>query len=81
MSRSVKKTPGWTDHGKTTRWEKRQAAKAVRRTPDVPSGKAYRKCYETYNIHDYKFLFWSDAEIKRVIDTYYDGQIYVAYMK
>lgn len=58
MSRSVKKSPVWTDHRTPgTRWSKRQASKAVRRfTDDIKKGKWYRKLYCSWNICDYRFF-------------------------
>ncbi|MBS5910305.1 MAG: hypothetical protein E7L01_00990 [Paenibacillus macerans] len=57
MSRSVKKSPVWTDHTTPgTRWSKRQAGKAVRRfTGDMQNGGWYRKLYCSWDICDYKF--------------------------
>ncbi|PYI50283.1 hypothetical protein [Paenibacillus flagellatus] len=58
MSRSVKKSPVWTDHHTPgTRWSKRQASKAVRRFKgDGSSGKWYRKLYCSWVICDYRFF-------------------------
>ncbi|WP_223070222.1 hypothetical protein [Paenibacillus caui] len=58
MSRSVKKSPVWTDHHTPgTRWSKRQASKAVRRfTGDVQNGKWYRKLFCSWDICDYRFF-------------------------
>jgi len=57
MSKSVKKSPAWTDHTTPgTRWSKRRASKAVRRfTSDVQNGKWYRKLFCSWNICDYRF--------------------------
>lgn len=54
MSRSYKKTPGWTC-GTDKKWIKRLANKRVRKT-EVPNGNAYKKVYQSYDICDYKFL-------------------------
>lgn len=58
MSKSVKKTPVCKQkhrYGKTTRFYKRQASKAVRRNNKITSGKAYKKYYLRYNIFEYRF--------------------------
>jgi hypothetical protein len=57
MSRSFKKTPICKDctGTKCLQWSKRQANKKVRRTRSLASGKAYRKVYDSWNIHDYSF--------------------------
>ncbi|MFB6367019.1 hypothetical protein ACFCP7_23825 [Paenibacillus elgii] len=58
MSRSVKKSPAWTDHRTPgTRWAKQQASKAARRyAGDMQNGKWYRKLYCSWNICDYRFF-------------------------
>uniref|UniRef100_A0A4Y8Q2S8 Uncharacterized protein n=1 Tax=Paenibacillus athensensis TaxID=1967502 RepID=A0A4Y8Q2S8_9BACL len=58
MSRSVKKSPVYTDHRTPgTRWSKRRASKAVRRfRGEVQDGKWYRKLYCSWNICDYRFF-------------------------
>lgn len=67
MSRSYKKTPGFTDqqrHSKTPSFFKQQANKKVRKFDGmIPNGKAYRKLYEPYEICDWKFLHYSDQEL------------------
>ena len=57
MSRSYRK-PCITDtYGSNYRiWAKRQANKKIRRSKNVPDGKAYRKFFESWDINDYKFL-------------------------
>jgi len=58
MSRSYKHNPVCTDGSpKWTKISKRFANKKVRHTnfEDLPrKGRAYRKCFETYDIHDWK---------------------------
>ena len=56
MSRSFKHVPGWTDNGLHRRFAKRQANKRLRKTPDVPNGRAFRKYSETWDICDYRML-------------------------
>ena len=57
MSKSYKKTPIIKDNTgtKQLQWYKRHANKTVRRTADIANGKAYKKVYCTWNIHDYSF--------------------------
>ena len=67
MSRSYKKSPVFTDggRGKRVKWCKRQANKAVRRynknIANFLSGKAYRKLYQSYDIHD-QISYWTKAD-------------------
>ena len=54
MSRSYKKSPICTDYSrKNTKDQKRFANRKVRRAMNVPNGKAYRKYYESWEIHDW----------------------------
>jgi len=69
MSRSFKRTPGFTDQQRrprTSKWFKRQANKKVRKMSPtflIPDGKSYRMFYNPYDICDWKFLaFTPDAE-------------------
>lgn len=73
MSRSHKKIIGYADRNP---WAKRQANKKVRRTENVPSGSAYKKCYCQYDICDYKSIWYSDEEFKRHQEKMKD--IYIA---
>jgi hypothetical protein len=54
MSRSYKKHPFCAQQNGSRKFYKRYANKVVRNTLDVPNGKAYRKCYETWDIFDYR---------------------------
>ena len=56
MSRSFKKTPGFCDRNP---FNKRQANKRVRKDWMIASGGAYRKCFESWDICDYKFLYFT----------------------
>lgn len=65
MSRSYKKIPGFTDHASPrSKWYKRYYNKRIRRTFDLPSGKAYRKIGNSWDICDYKSLCFSEKEFK-----------------
>ena len=58
MSRSYKHNPVYTDYcRKTTKIMKRYASHKIRRTLDIPNGKAYRKFYNSWDIHDY-ISYW-----------------------
>ncbi len=58
MSRSYKKTVGWCDSQPVI---KRKFNRAFRRnTFDFPSGKAYKKKYNSYDIADWKWLEFGD---------------------
>ena len=66
MSRSYKRNPIYTDGSAGgTKRQKRFANKKVRRTPfeDLPLvGKAYRKVFCSYDIHDFiSWWTWKDA--------------------
>ena len=64
MSRSYKKNPIYTDgSARSTKATKRFANKSVRRRDDVPNGSAYKKVFESWNIHDYVNR-WSWEEAK-----------------
>ena len=54
MSRSYKKSLWIKDRSP---FHKKQANRKVRRSEDVPNGKAYRKFYESYDISDYAFQY------------------------
>ena len=64
MSRSYKKNPIYTDgRTPTPKKIKRIANKKVRHTKNLADGKAYRKVFESWNIHDYKNReTWEDAK-------------------
>ena len=59
MSRSQNKVWGWTDNQTNRRkFEKRFANKKVRRTKKIQDGGSFKKVYCSYNICDYKFLYF-----------------------
>jgi hypothetical protein len=63
MSRSHKKVPGWCDRSP---FSKKEANGRVRRTDELPNGNAYKKVFESWDIHDYKCLLWTNEDKKRV---------------
>jgi hypothetical protein len=74
MSRSRKKHPIVKDRNPGS---KRIANRKVRRIPDVPNGKAYRKVYCSWNICDWRFrwnpepVYWinSKGEMEKIDPT------------
>lgn len=69
MSRSRKKVPGFKDH--PTPLKKRIAAKAVRNYDDeVSEGGSFKKLYESYDICDWKSLYFNKPDKKRLEDDY-----------
>lgn len=64
MSRSYKKNPYCTDGSpKTTQESKKFANKKVRNTKDLPNGGAYKKVFESYDIHDFIDRWtWEEAK-------------------
>ena len=66
MSRSLKKTPGFTNSGSShRRFAKREANVQVRNTPDVPNGGAYKMCYCSWNIEDYSCIFYTKNKYRK----------------
>jgi hypothetical protein len=62
MSRSYQRVSGWTDDNRRRRrWAKRLANKRVRRIPEIPDGRAYRKVFNSWDIQDFKFLDFHSA--------------------
>ena len=65
MSRSVKKFPFVKDR-QSCKWGKRYCNKIVRKTKDVPNGKAYRRLIEPWDyIYDYSCVEFKEDVIKR----------------
>lgn len=62
MSRSFKKTPIVKDRRVGG---KKFANHKVRRSKDVPNGKAYRKFYNSYDISDFKYTQSKKSFLKR----------------
>jgi hypothetical protein len=69
MSRSYKRTPGYTCGygGMYRRFAKRLANKRVRKNNDISNGSSFRKLYESWDICDYRFLYFSRREIEKSI--------------
>ena len=63
MSRSYKRTPGFTDNS-SSKIGKRFANKAVRQYKgDIPNGAGYKKLFCSYDICDFKFLYHTPGEL------------------
>ena len=70
MSRSYKKHPFVKDPA--NKFMKRYANKKVRRTPNIPNGKAYKKVFESWDISDWRW--WWDKQT--AIFDYYDDNLW-----
>ncbi len=76
MSRSYKKYPCWSAPDSRNgvhsgvHDSKRLANRKARRPWywDTPSGNAYRKITDPWDIRDYKFVYYTKAEVARAID-------------
>jgi hypothetical protein len=64
MSRSYKRVPGYTcGYGTVERkFEKSKANRKVRRMTGIVNGMMYKKFYNSWDICDYKFLFFSKRD-------------------
>ena len=68
MSRSYKKSPVYTDRPHGAKYWKRVSNKKVRRYKGkLANGKAYKKIYDSWEIHDY-ISYWTKQE---AINDYY----------
>ena len=71
MSRSYKKTPGWTQSSSCnySRFMKRYANRRFRKYKgDVQNGNWHKKYLDPWTICDYKFLYYSRNEVLREIE-------------
>ena len=55
MSRSFKRVSVFTEYRKSKRLSKRMASKAVRRQDAVADGGQFKRCFQSYDICDYRF--------------------------
>jgi len=82
MSRSRKRVWGFTDHRSPhSRIAKRFANKKVRHTAEIQNGGAYRKVFSSWDICDYKFLYFRRSDLDGAADGLYRGRIYKYYTK
>jgi len=77
MSRSFKHTIGFCDRNT---FAKKEANARVRRTTELPNGNAYKKVFCSYNIHDFKCLFYTRKDWENWAKTF-NQKIYKARMK
>lgn len=79
MARSFRKTPGWCDR---QTWAKKQANKRVRRFIGlIPNGNWYRNLYNRWQICDWKFLYHTEAALRRLEEGHYGVPRYKATRK
>jgi hypothetical protein len=76
MSHSFKHAIGFCDRNP---YFKKLANKKVRRTPELPNGKSYKKIFESYDISDFKCLFYKKGDWENWGKFY--GKKYKARMK
>jgi hypothetical protein len=70
--------PGFSDYSKhRNKFMKREANKKVRNSKHVPDGSGYKKLFCSYDICDFKFLFFNDEEL----GWWYEDKKYRGYMK
>jgi len=81
MSRSYKKYPGWSGRSRKSKIDKRFANKVIRKTFNVPGGKAYRKIADSWNIIDYNFRYYSKKDAIRELTKHYGLKVYQSWMK
>ena len=85
MSRSYQKFPGFTDNGGSRKQYKRYANKAVRKANNdhLSNGSMFKKFYESYNICDYIFMWYSENELNKWLGggDFPDKRKYRYYMK
>jgi len=66
MSRSYRRPWVTEQQRRGARYSKRLANHKVRRTPDIASGKAYRKVFDPWNIRDWSYRWtWEDDNESR----------------
>lgn len=79
MSRSIKHTPVCKDNG-IGKDAKRYASKSVRRLEDTPSnGSAYKRVYNSYDIHDYVSRWTREEAVKAWAEEDADGRFHKMY--
>ena len=81
MSRSFKKVPGFSDNDNHKGHQKRDAAKVVRKTNNIPNGNAYRKLYCSWNICDHNCRIFNKLELEEGIESGWTSPIHKWYMK
>ena len=64
MSRSYKKHPRVKDSA--DKFMKKYANKKIRRAKDIPSGKAYKKVFESWDISDWNWIWIKKKKLKEL---------------
>jgi hypothetical protein len=69
MSRSCKKVAGFSqkEGKKSNKKIMRSVSRSLRQQEEVPDGAAYKRYWETWDINDYNFRYYSDAQIRSLI--------------
>ena len=80
MSRSRKRTPGWTDYRPSLRAYKRLASKAVRRCPVVADGGKYKTLYCSYELRDWRCVYYTPQQYRDYCEKW-DEPPYLGFMK
>lgn len=62
MSRSYKKFPVCKQPA--NKYVKRYANKKVRHTLNIPNGGSYKKCFESWDISDWRWIWTKDQAVK-----------------
>lgn len=70
MSRSYKHTPGWTLAPRCSKQVKRWANRVVRRRWGLSNGGSYKKLFESWNICDYKDLYYNREQVEHFLATF-----------
>ena len=84
MSRSYKKTPGWTQSSglRGGNFYKKYANRRFRKyTGPVQNGGWFKQYTNPYDICDYKFLYYSENEVDLAVEDYPRIPKYKYYMK
>lgn len=76
MSRSFKRVPAYTSSGNSYRkWAKRAANKKVRRTKGLSNGKSYVKVFCSYEIDDWKCLYFRASDYDYIYRNFKDDKL------
>jgi len=81
MAHSFKKNPGFSDNDCCKVFQKKEANHKVRRTKDVPNGKAYRKLYNPWKICDCNCRYYSKNDLYYAIHKWDFGPAYKYWIK
>ena len=69
MSKTYYSTVSFTDNQRGgSAWAKRRANKRVRKYKGMLSGSQYKRLFCNYDIHDYRFNYYEDFQIKEELN-------------